>query len=101
MMANIIVPILEGVVILLVDFKQLYSNETVSKTLRLMNILTTDLVGLLQIFSGYILVTSVLTIRAFYKKKKHYGNLDIKMLTFHSIAFGLYLLADLAYYTIW
>jgi hypothetical protein len=56
------------------------------------------IVGLLQCFSGYIMVKSVFSIRKFFKKRNATNYINIPMLLRHSVAFVLYLLSTVADY---
>jgi hypothetical protein len=62
------------------------------------SIAASSIVGLLQCFSGYIMVKSVLSIRKFFKERNATNFINIPMLMRHSVAFVLYLLSTLADY---
>lgn len=51
--------------------------------------------------SGAILITSVYKIKAFFKAKEDEECLDTKALYRHAVAFGLFLITDVAYYVMW
>lgn len=63
--------------------------------------ITSSLVGLVQMISGIILVQFVLKIRAFFKSRNEMDCINSRALLRHAIAFGLFLLTDIAYYVMW
>lgn len=57
-----------------------------------------DLVGLLQIISGVYLIRGIIKIRGFYKKHEMTSSINTVTMLLHAGAFGIYLIADIAYY---
>jgi hypothetical protein len=98
---NTVVPILFGLSILRFQGLTLVQQETPSTFLKWLFNTTSFTTGLLQINSGIILVSSVLRIRSFFKKRGAEDYINTKMLLRHGSSFGLYLLTSSAYYGTW
>jgi hypothetical protein len=95
---NVICPLL-GLLIYLVYWDTLFFG---SGTLTLLQEVALNFVinsiGVLQIISGVFLISSVFTIREFFKSKDASEVINTSNMILHAGAFGLYLLADVVYY---
>ena len=96
---NIFFPIFASVFVYLFAL-ELYRDTQVNDW-PILTAISSSLVGFTQFVSGAILITSVYKIKAFFKAKEDEESLDTKALYRHAVAFGLFLITDVAYYVMW
>jgi hypothetical protein len=95
---NIIAPVTYGwaVVNLRYDVNVLHHQE--SRSLKWIEGTASILTGVFQIVSGLILVSTVISIRRFFRKKNETEFINTGMLWRHALTFGLYLLGAIGYF---
>jgi hypothetical protein len=57
-----------------------------------------EMVGVLQVYSGIMLVSSVIKIKRFFAERNATNFINTSMLLRHAIAFGLYMATTVAYF---
>ena len=97
MVLNTIVPVVEGILIYKTNDLYLDGNSAYVSYID-WSILSKVSVGLLQIFSGFVLGYAVIKIRQFLKRGLTSSQLNGRILVLHCLAFSLYIGSDVVYY---
>ena len=95
---NVVVPILYGFLGAIFRYIVLTLSKPAPALMALSFNVALDVVAVLQIYTGYILVKSVLDIRKFFLSKDAINYINTKMLIRHASAFGLYMITIIIYF---
>ena len=97
---NVLLPLLSGVTVYFVNEDKFVTDKTkeVPTQIIVLNAITIELIGLVQVVTGIILVWGVYKIHAFFKTRNDEDCLDTANLVYHAGSFVLYLLATILYY---
>ena len=95
---NILLPLLAGVTVYFFDEAKFVEDKKVPMQIIVLDAVTIELMGLVQVVTGIILVWGVYKIHAFFKTRNDEDCLDTANLVYHAGSFVLYLLATILYY---